>query len=109
MMDPIVKNVLTVIASIVVDSIVNMEIILLGSSSSPSPEGMTMENIAEYIHLFKLQDFIFPFLTHALGTLVGAIVEVTIAAIHKNKFTLALGAWFLAGGIANCFMIPSPT
>jgi hypothetical protein len=50
-----------------------------------------------------------PFLAHALGTFVGALVAGSVAATHKMKFALGIGAWFLLGGVANLFMLPSPT
>ena len=49
-----------------------------------------------------------PFLAHALGTLVGALVAAGIAVNHKMKFALGVGAWFLLGGIMNIIMLPSP-
>ena len=54
------------------------------------------------------EHFIMPFLAHALGTLVGAYIAATIAVNHKLKFALAIGGWFLLGGIVNIFMLPSP-
>ena len=32
-----------------------------------------------------------------------------IAASHKMKFALAIGVFFLIGGIVNVFLLPSPT
>jgi len=49
-----------------------------------------------------------PFLAHALGALAGAFVAALIATNHKMKFALVIGAFFLIGGIANVFMLPSP-
>jgi len=53
--------------------------------------------------------FIFPFLAHALGTLVGAIIAGSIAVNHKMKFSLAIGVLFLIGGIMVNYMLPGPT
>ncbi|MCF8368146.1 MAG: hypothetical protein K9G76_03830 [Bacteroidales bacterium] len=111
-MNPIVKNILAVIAGIILGSIVNMGIIMISGSVIPPPEGVdltTTEGLKESMHLLQPQHFIMPFLAHAIGTLLGALVCVLIAANHKMKFALGIGAFFLAGGITNLFLLPSPT
>jgi hypothetical protein len=50
---------------------------------------------------------LFPFLAHALGTLIGAIIAAAIAATHKMKFALSIGVCFLVGGVMNIVMLPS--
>lgn len=110
-MNPIVRNILAVLAGIVVGSIVNMGIIQLGPSVIPQPEGVdnsTMESLAATMHLFETKHFIVPFLAHALGTLVGAFIAAKIAVSHKMRFALGLGVFFLLGGIAAVFMLPAP-
>ena len=110
-MNPIVRNILAVLAGIVVGSIVNMGIIQLGPSFIPNPEGVdnsTMESLAATMHLFETKHFIVPFLAHALGTLVGAFIAAKIAVSHKMRFALGLGVFFLLGGIAAVFMLPAP-
>lgn len=111
-MNPIVKNILAVITGCVVGSIVNMSIIMISGSIIPPPEGAditTVEGLKASIHLFQPKHFIFPFLAHALGTLAGAFLAALIAANHKMKFAIAISCLFLIGGIANVFMLPSPT
>ena len=49
-----------------------------------------------------------PFLAHALGTFVGALVAWLIAARHKARMAYVIGIVFLCGGIAAAFMIPAP-
>jgi len=111
-MNPIVKNILAVLAGIVLGSTVNMGIIMISGSVIPPPDGAdvtTMEGLKESLHLFQPKHFIMPFLAHALGTLAGAFLSGIIAANHKMKFALGIGVFFLAGGIANIFILPSPT
>lgn len=57
---------------------------------------------------YRLIHFVPPFLAHALGTLVGALLAFLIAASHPKVFAYVIGAAFLAGGIAVSFMIPAP-
>jgi hypothetical protein len=110
-MSPIIRNILAVIAGIMLGMIVNMGIITISSSIIAPPEGVDvtdMESLKASLHLFEPRHFIFPFLAHALGTLVGAFVVARIAATHKMKFALGIGVFFLLGGIANIMMLPSP-
>ena len=110
-MNPIVKNILAVISGLVLGSIVNMGFITISSSIIPPPDGAdvtTMEGLKAAMHLFEPKHFIFPFLAHAIGTLVGAFVTTLIAASHKAQLAFVIGALFLAGGIANVFMLPAP-
>lgn len=110
-MHPILRNILAVIAGIVVGSLVNMGLINISSSVIPLPEGVEMstpEGLKAGVHLFEPKHFIFPFLAHALGTLTGAFVAAKLAANNKMKFALGLGVFFLIGGITAVYMIPAP-
>jgi len=110
-MNPILRNILAVIAGIVVGSGVNMGIIMISGSLIPPPAGAdvtTTEGLKASMHLFEPKHFLMPFLAHALGTLAGALVAATIAANHKMKFALGIAVFFLAGGIASVAMLPSP-
>ena len=53
-------------------------------------------------------NFLFPFLGHAIGTLVGAFVVAKFAASHAMKLALGIGAFFLLGGIAAANMLGGP-
>jgi hypothetical protein len=111
-MNPILKNVLAVIAGLVAGAVVNGILVNLGPLVIPPPEGAditTMEGLKETMHLFKPANFLFPFLAHALGTLVGAVVTAFIAVNHKMKLALLIGAIFLIGGIIMVVSVPSPT
>lgn len=111
-MNSTVKNILAIVLGLVIGSIVNMGLITISGSIIPPPNGVdntTMEGLKESMHLFQPKHFIFPFLAHALGTLVGAILAAKIAASRKITFALIIGVFFLIGGIANVIMLPSPT
>lgn len=110
-MNPILKNILAVIGGALIASVVNMGLVMLGPMIIPMPEGvnvMSSESIAQSMHLFKFQHFIFPFIAHAGGTLVGAIFAAWLAASRKMLFAMIVGFLFLIGGIINIFMLPSP-
>lgn len=110
-MNPIVRNILAVIAGLIVGSIVNMALINISGSIIPPPPGTdltTEEGLKAAMHLFEPKHFIFPFLAHALGTFVGALLAARLASTHKIKFALVIGAFFLAGGIYMVITLPSP-
>lgn len=102
-MPPILRNILAVVAGILVGGALNMAIIAIGPMVIPPPDGLDMSDMdkfAENLKLLKPANFLAPWLAHALGTLVGAFVAAKIAASHKMKFALGVGAFFLLGGIA---------
>lgn len=107
----IIRNILAVIAGCFIGGIVNMSIITISGSLIPPPEGAdvtTVEGLKASMHLFQPINFLMPFLAHAIGTFVGAIFAALIAASHKVIFAISIGAFFLIGGIASVFMLPSP-
>lgn len=111
-MNPVLKNILAVVAGVVLGSVINMGLIMVGHNVIPPPLGfdpMDPDSLAAHIHLFQNKHFVFPFLAHALGTLAGAFVTLKIANHHGHKLALGIGAWFLLGGIMNAFMISAPT
>jgi hypothetical protein len=108
-MSPLLRNILAVIAGIIAGGALNMGIIMISGSVIPPPEGAdvtTMEGLQAALPLFEPKHFIMPFLAHALGTLFGAYLTARIAASHQMN--LAVGLWFMIGGIANVLMLPSP-
>lgn len=110
-MSPIARNVTAVIAGFIVGSLVNMGLIMVGGSVIPPPEGAdvtTMEGLRNSLPLFGPENFIFPFLAHALGTLVGAITAAFIAATRRRTMALVVSVLFLAGGTINVVMLPAP-
>nr|WP_294937198.1 hypothetical protein [uncultured Flavobacterium sp.] len=110
-MNPIVKNILAVVAGLVVGNVLNMCLIQVSGSIIPPPPGTdvsTPEGLIAAMPLFEPKHFIFPFLAHALGTLFGAYVAARIAATHKMRFAMGIGIFFLIGGIFAVSMIPAP-
>ncbi len=109
-MPPLVRHLLALVAGLMAGSAVNMSLILLGGQLIAPPPGtqtQTMEGLAAALPLFGPQHFVFPFLAHALGTLVGAGVAAWVAA-GKAWPAWAVGGFFLAGGLANVWMLGGP-
>lgn len=109
-MNPILKNILAVIAGIVFGSLVNGAIIMVSGSIVPPPNGVDMtteEGLKAGMQLLEPKHFIFPFLAHAVGTFVGAYIAARIAT-KKIFFAMAIGFIFLIGGIWMVIIVPSP-
>ena len=110
-MKTIARNTLAVVLGWVAGSVVNMALVTLGPYVIPLPEGAdvsTMEGIRESMKLFGPVNFIIPFLAHALGTLVGALVAAKLGVSHRMKLALGVGVLFLLGGIAAASMMGGP-
>ena len=106
----IIRNILAIIVGWIGGSFINMALVMLGYTVYPI-EGVDpndMEALAAAMPTLGAEHFIFPFLAHAVGTLLGAFIAGLIAATHKMKFALAIGVLNLIGGIVACFMIPAP-
>ncbi|WP_396638237.1 hypothetical protein [Maribacter sp. R77961] len=110
-MNPVLKNILAVLAGLIVGSLVNMGIVMLSGSIIPPPEGgdvTTMEGLKATMHLFEPKHFIMPFLAHALGTLVGAFVAAKIAASRNMLFAVLVGTFFFIGGAISVSSLGGP-
>ena len=110
-MNPVLKNILSVLAGLIVGSLVNMGIVMLSGSFIPPPEGgdvTTMEGLKASIHLFEPKHFLMPFLAHAFGTLVGAFVAAKIAVNRHMIMAVLVGTFFFIGGAINVFLLGGP-
>jgi hypothetical protein len=111
-MNTIIRNVLAVIAGIILGGLVNFGLIIIGGVIIPPPAGvdmMTPEGLAAGMSLLQPKHFLMPFLAHASGTFVSALVAALIAVNHKMKFAIGLGIFTLLGGIYAATIIPAPT
>ena len=79
-MPNILRNVLAVLAGLVIGIFVNGVLITISPMIIPPPAGVDVndtESLSRAIHLFEPRHFIIPFLAHALGTLTGASRQVS--------------------------------
>jgi hypothetical protein len=110
-MNPIVRNILAVVAGFVSGALVNMLLVSAGPLVFPPPPGADMTTpagIKAALPLLQPQHFVFPFLAHAANAFVGALVAYLVAGSRREVFAWALGGLTLLGGVAAAFMIPAP-
>ena len=100
----ILRNIFAVIIGLVVGGALNMALIMAGPRVIALPPGVDGTDML----LLEPRNFVFPFLAHALGTLVGALLAFLMAASYRSVFAYAIGAFFLAGGITVTFMVSVP-
>lgn len=109
-MNPILRNILAVVLGWAIGSTINMGLVTLGHTVFPIP-GINPEDInalAEIMPTLSPEYFVFPFLAHALGTLIGAAAATKIAVSHQMIFATSIGGLFFVGGVMVSFMIPAP-
>jgi len=110
-MNPAFRNSLAIIIGAMIGGAVNMGIILISGHIIPPPAGAdltTEAGLKAAMQLMEPKHFLMPFLAHAIGTLAGAIITALLAVSHKKWFALAIGIFFLAGGVMEVISLPSP-
>ncbi len=111
-MPSILRNILVLLLALFVGGSVNMGLITVGPLIIPPPEGFditTMEGLKAAMLLLGPKHFIFPFLAHALGTLVAAFIVAKFAATHHMRLAITAGLVFLLGGMTMVMQLPGPT
>ncbi|MBK6472343.1 MAG: hypothetical protein IPF94_17000 [Betaproteobacteria bacterium] len=110
-MSKFLRVLLAVVAGFVVGSVVNMALVTVSGRVIPPPAGAdvtTMEGVEGGSSSIQARHFIFPFMAHALGALVGALVACWLAPGKSPVPAYIVGGLFLLGGIANALMLPAP-
>lgn len=110
-MKRVFRLVLAVITGLFIGSVVNMALVMLSGHVIPPPAGVdttTTEGLKAAMPLFEPKHFLFPFLAHAVGTLVGAFIATLATPGRTCGPAWGVGAFFLIGGIATVAMLTSP-
>lgn len=110
-MPNLLRSALALLVGIAIGGSVNMAFITLGPSVIAPPAGADMttaEGLRAAMPMLEARHFLMPFLAHAVGTFVGALVAALIAVSHRRIVAYAVGIVFLLGGIAASVMIPAP-
>lgn len=105
------RTIAAVVLGYVAGSAINMGLIGLGGQLVPPPPGVDLGNLdgmRAALPLFEPRHFLFPFLAHALGTFVGALIAVLIAPDRRGTAAWIVGGLFLLGGSIMVFLLPAP-
>jgi hypothetical protein len=107
----IVRNIIGVVAGILIGSFVNMYIVELGPQFFPLPAGVnltTEEGLKAGMAYMQPEHFIAPFLAHAIGTLVATFIAALIAVDRRKIITRLISLLYLSGGAYMVAILPSP-
>ena len=106
-MNPTLRNVLAVVAGVVVCLVLNGLVLGLMMQLIPPPEGFDPNDPSTY-GVLQTKHLISPFTAHAVPSLIGGLLAARIAATRKITCALVVGGVHMLGGIAAAFMIPAP-
>jgi hypothetical protein len=107
----IIRNILVVIAGIIIGSCVNMYIINYMPTLIKFPASVNLkeiESLKEGMHLFKAKHFLSFFLAHAAGVLAGAFIAARLGVSKNFILAMIVGTFFLMGGIYMVTVLPAP-
>jgi hypothetical protein len=110
-MNPIFRNILGVIAGILVGGTVNGALISLSPHIIAPPAGYdltTEEGLRAGMAMMQPKHFLMPFLAHAIGTLAGAFLVTLLIKERKLFRALLVGFLFFLAGTYMVFILPSP-
>jgi len=110
-MKKIIVNIVAVLMGLFAGAMGNGGIINISSKIIPPPIGsnlQTMEGLIQAMPIMEPKHFIMPFLAHALGTFVGAILCSLVARSQKLILALSIGLIFFIGGFTMVFQLPAP-
>jgi hypothetical protein len=105
----ILKRTIIVLLSIFIGAQVNGAFLTLGTNLIPPPEGFnlnSMEGLKAAVPFLEAKHYLFPFLAHAIGTLISAVLISRFLKSHQLVFSMVAGFLFLFAGISMVIMLP---
>ncbi len=105
------KNFIALFGGVALGAFANGAIISLQFYVLPLPEGIDPNNIESLtlaMETFTWDNFVMPFLAHALGTFAGAYFAVRMAPQRQLFKAMAISGIFLFGGIQMVRLLPAP-
>jgi hypothetical protein len=105
------KSVFLFIVSFVLGAAFNSLILTLGMEIIPPPSGYDMNNaedLAKAMSVMETKHYLFPFLSHSLGTLIGVVFYTYFSKAQKLFFPLLMAGFYFAGGLYMVLILPSP-
>ena len=110
-MNPKLRNIIAVVAGLFLGSAANMLTLQIGMTLIPPPEGFDMntpEGLTAAMSRMEHKHFLAPFLSHALGTFVGAFIVARFAASHHKTFAYVIAGLFFLGGLYMVLILNAP-
>jgi hypothetical protein len=106
-----IKNILIFVGALIIGMVMNFSVLEIMKFFIPDPKGFdlnTMEGLIKAMPFMTTKNFIGPFLAHAVGTLVGAVIVKRFAFENASRYSFGIGFFNLLAGISMIFSIPTP-
>ena len=106
----ILKRTTVIFIAIFSGAMLNGAIINISNKVISPPKGFdlkTMEGLQAAMPHMGPEHFVFPFLAHALGTLMAAILISRFLTSQQLIFSMMAGILFLMGGVSMVVMLPT--
>lgn len=106
----IFKRTLIIFVSIFSGAMLNSTIIQLSNKIIAPPKGFdlkTLEGLQAAMTHMEPKHFLFPFLAHALGTLLSTVMIARFLRSQQLIFSMMAGILFLMGGVSMVIMLPN--
>jgi hypothetical protein len=110
-MKKIFLSILAVLVGLFAGAFINGGIINISGDIIPPPTGAnlkTMKGLIDAMKIMEPKHFIMPFLAHALGTFIGAMLCSLVARSQKLILALSIGLTFFIGGFMMVLQLPAP-
>ncbi len=107
----ILKGILVLFVGLFIGGELNMFIVENGHKLIENPSGtdfITLQGLKKSMHLMQPKHFVMPFLAHAIGTLLAAIIVVKLMPAQSKYLAYLVGLVFFVGGVMMIVMVPSP-
>ena len=105
------KTLLLFLVALILGGVFNSLVLNVGMKIIPPPQGFDMNNpleLAKAMKVMEVRHFVFPFLAHALGTLIGVIAFTYLSKSNRLIFPMLIAGLFFAGGLYMVLILPSP-
>ena len=105
----ILKRTLVIFISLFAGAMLNGAMINVSNQIIPPPVGFdltTAEGLQAAMPHMGPEHFLFPFLAHALGTLLSAVLITRFLKSQQFVFSMMVGVLFLIAGISMVIMLP---
>jgi hypothetical protein len=105
----ILKRTLVIFIALFAGAMLNGAIINISSKVIAPPKGFdlnTAEGLQAAMPHMGPEHFLFPFLAHAIGTLISAVLITRFLKSQQFVFAMMAGILFLMAGVAMVIMLP---
>jgi hypothetical protein len=103
------KRTIIILIALFSGAMLNGAIINISSKVIAPPKGLelnTAEGLQAAMPHMGPEHFLFPFLAHALGTLLSALLITRFLKSQQFVFSMMAGILFLLGGVSMVIMLP---